>query len=1103
MNIDNFIKENYIIQKYNIDFIDNINEYTNMMLSTVFYCKEEFDFKLLDMHKGATYIYIDNINQYNRIKNKSNIKIFLCNDINILNFLEKKKVKSVKLIKSKITNINEINVIDNKKIIFLINCSLKEQYKDRYIKLYEKLDTFEYDYLFLISKKGESGIRNNTLYIDIDDHYENLSKKIYEGIKYIYHNTDYNYIYKVDDDFFDITLTLTDDIFCNYYGNYIINELNKKYHFGKCYDKELNKLDYEGNFINNYAAGGYGYVLSRESMFYIIYNKEYIYNEIYEDKAIGDVLFKNNIKLTGSTKNIIKHRNNRVKMNILKNTDINYKCAVIMFHKNIKKIYNWRWIEKSVNTILEQTITDFDIFEINYGGDGYTLFDDIYTNKNIFFYNKNLKTHTEAMVYLLNKCFTDYNYDVVFNTNLDDFYDINRFKYQLDCVNDGYILNSTLMRYITEKDGNDIITTEWTSDKYGFKNIQDSDKYIDIENIRNQLYKDHNIFSHPNICYTKKFWTCFTKNNILLRYRDDKPFEDLTLWQRACDSFDNITIINKILINYRLHSNQIGEQSKNKNKDKNIDGGFKLEPNKDKLIIGIFCICTGNYVNYFNQLIESIEKYFLTDYKKCYFISTDNYKYISNICKKLDVKYFIDTIYKKGFPLDTLYRYKYILNHGINVELCCDVLYYLDVDMKILKPIGSEVLPTSEKPLVGTYHPGFYYSDNKNGAIETNVNSTAYIPKNEYINKYIAGGFNGGITHYFLKLAQDIQNKIDIDKSKDIIAVWHDESQLNRYMVSNVNLFKFMIPDYCYPENYHENIPGIPKILALDKKHNDIRNNFNKKCILVNAMGGLGNLLFQIFFAYNIALRYNLDVAVKVNQKDESRESIYHYHLFDNILRIKKDNTDDLYEIKEVTKNYSDLMTNIPMNSNLYLNGFFQSSYYFNNNLDRIKKYLNCEIRDIAVNIINKYKTKNKKLVAIHIRGGDYIQKSNYHKLLSKEYYNNCINQIDDNVEYILFTDDINYSTTNFSDYYTNTINKIIKENIEDEYKYLSNNSELSFFIMSLFDIIICANSTFSLWASYFSDAEKIFIPKQWFGIDGPSNFTTEEFILNEKFIRI
>ena len=51
------------------------------------------------------------------------------------------------------------------------------------------------------------------------------------------------------------------------------------------------------------------------------------------------------------------------------------------------------------------------------------------------------------------------------------------------------------------------------------------------------------------------------------------------------------------------------------------------------------------------------------------FISTDQILFVEKICKKLKIKYNIDLIYKKGFPLDTLYRYKYILNHGIKVEL--------------------------------------------------------------------------------------------------------------------------------------------------------------------------------------------------------------------------------------------------------------------------------------------------------------------------------------------------------------------------------------------------------------------------------------------------
>ena len=109
------------------------------------------------------------------------------------------------------------------------------------------------------------------------------------------------------------------------------------------------------------------------------------------------------------------------------------------------------------------------------------------------------------------------------------------------------------MEYITEENDTDKSLMLWSPDRYGFENISSDQEYIDIENIRKELNKDHNVFNHPNICYTKQFWTSFTKDNILLRYRDDKPFEDLSLWQRAVDSFNNITIINKSLIYYRIH----------------------------------------------------------------------------------------------------------------------------------------------------------------------------------------------------------------------------------------------------------------------------------------------------------------------------------------------------------------------------------------------------------------------------------------------------------------------------------------------------------------------------------------------------------------------
>ena len=83
---------------------------------------------------------------------------------------------------------------------------------------------------------------------------------------------------------------------------------------------------------------------------------------------------------------------------------------------------------------MNQTYSDFDIFEINYGADNYSIFNQYNTEKKHYFFTKNYKTHTEAMLFLLNICFDHYKYDIVFNTNLDDYYHLERFKYQIEDI---------------------------------------------------------------------------------------------------------------------------------------------------------------------------------------------------------------------------------------------------------------------------------------------------------------------------------------------------------------------------------------------------------------------------------------------------------------------------------------------------------------------------------------------------------------------------------------------------------------------------------------------------------------------------------------------
>ena len=92
---------------------------------------------------------------------------------------------------------------------------------------------------------------------------------------------------------------------------------------------------------------------------------------------------------------------------------------------------------------------------------------------------------------------------------------------------------------------------------------------------------------------------------------------------------------------------------------------------------------------------------------------------------------------------------------------------------------------------------------------------------------YYAGGFNGGKPEHFLKMAQTIVDNVEKDSEKGLIAVWHDESHMNRYLVSNPPTLA-LNPSYCYPENVRVNpngwhVPFEPKIVALDKNHAEVR----------------------------------------------------------------------------------------------------------------------------------------------------------------------------------------------------------------------------------------------------------------------------------------
>ena len=223
------------------------------------------------------------------------------------------------------------------------------------------------------------------------------------------------------------------------------------------------------------------------------------------------------------------------------------KTAVIIFHKNIYKIYKKKWIDECVDSILSQTYQKFDIFEVNYGNEDTSVLSQKKFTQNHYFFKRDFSDHTEAMTFLLNKCFLEYDIDVVFNTNLDDYYHLTRFEKQISAFKrKNILLCSSNWDYIKD-------------DSISLRNFLK--KKTQGVCILKKILKE-NIVNHSGIAFRKEFWFTRDRYDNFLRYRNEIPEEDFKLWKRCISDNVYIGILSQRLIFYRIHPNQTGLMKK-------------------------------------------------------------------------------------------------------------------------------------------------------------------------------------------------------------------------------------------------------------------------------------------------------------------------------------------------------------------------------------------------------------------------------------------------------------------------------------------------------------------------------------------------------------
>lgn len=223
--------------------------------------------------------------------------------------------------------------------------------------------------------------------------------------------------------------------------------------------------------------------------------------------------------------------------------------------------------------------------------------------------------------------------------------------------------------------------------------------------------------------------------------------------------------------------------------------------------VAMMVIATGKYIKFVAPLWESAKRFFLSNHELSMFVFTDSPE-VPHGTIRIEHQH-------APWPGPTLMRYHVFDKHK-DILSKQDYLYYSDADMLFVDKVGDEVLGD----LVGTIHPGFYNKPKEQFSYERRPESTAYIPLGcgHY---YFAGGFNGGTAPRFLSMASEIKSQIDTDLSKNIVAIWHDESHMNKYFTGNQPTVR-LSPSYCYPESW--SMPFQKRLLALDKNHAEVRN---------------------------------------------------------------------------------------------------------------------------------------------------------------------------------------------------------------------------------------------------------------------------------------
>ncbi len=235
---------------------------------------------------------------------------------------------------------------------------------------------------------------------------------------------------------------------------------------------------------------------------------------------------------------------------------------------------------------------------------------------------------------------------------------------------------------------------------------------------------------------------------------------------------------------------------------------------------------TQSYLNFLPEWYGRLEKYFLPNNPKHYFVFTDGEieRIPDNVTLMKIPHYGFPDTYNKTFE-EMLKLYD---NGGREDEF--DWLVSVDADLYAQEEIQYNDFFDEDKKYIGVHHPchhvGFPPHNKYPGAYDISPLSNACIDDSIMdMTVYYQGCLWGGKVPEVYNMMRQIDEWTKDDVSKGIQARYYEESYMNKWFLTHREETHTLSPSYAYPQMFEKYCDFANKMMHLAKDNSELDNN--------------------------------------------------------------------------------------------------------------------------------------------------------------------------------------------------------------------------------------------------------------------------------------